>query len=355
MSDEAPAETPPRRGYGFWILTAFVVVMVLAAAMPSVRALAVGVLTLPFRAAGQLLPGDDVYSDAVWASRIMGWLGWCLLAFLWAPITVVVMGVSLNLAPVLAGPGNVWGRLVSGGYGRAPQFVAAFASLLPALVVGLLTAWGFLLPWALGFGVLASLILLSPILKVGDEHPLVALVRGVADRIDGATHLLGESVRWAALALVLVVAVTVTQRYVFGVAFTKLSELVVYLHAAMFMLMAAATLKADGHVRVDVLYGRMSPRAKAIINFAGVYLLLTPMCLVILTASARYVDLSWRVGEGSTETDGLPLVFLLKTVIPAFAVLMLAQGASLAARAALVIIGAESGEEPPEHHPHEAV
>jgi len=169
------------------------------------------------------------------------------------------------------------------------------------------------------------------------------------------SHLLGESVRWAALALVIVVATVVTQRYIFGVSFTKLSELVVYLHAAMFMLMAAATLKADGHVRVDVLYGRMSPRGKAIVNFIGVYLLLAPMCLVILSVSASYVDISWRVGESSTETDGLPLVYLLKTVIPAFAVLMLAQGASLAARAALVIVGVDSGEEPPEHPPHEAV
>jgi len=96
-------------------------------------------------------------------------------------------------------------------------------------------------------------------------------------------------------------------------------------------------------------------RGKAIVNFIGVYLLLAPMCLVILSVSASYVDISWRVGESSTETDGLPLVYLLKTVIPAFAVLMLAQGASLAARAALVIVGVDSGEEPPEHPPHEAV
>jgi len=354
-SDGSDASQDSKPGYGFWALSGFVILMVLAAAYPSVRALVLSVLTLPFRAVGWALPGDSMYADAQWAARIMGWVGWCALAFLWAPMVIVALGGVLKFAPFLQAPGVVWSRLIAGENGRIGQAIAAASATAPAALVAILVASSLLLPWTLSFGVLATLTLLSPVLSSGAEHPIVALVRGGADRIDGATHLLGESVRWAALALVIVVATVVTQRYIFGVTFTKLSELVVYLHAAMFMLMAAATLKADGHVRVDVLYGRMSPRGKAIVNFIGVYLLLAPMCLVILSVSASYVDISWRVSESSTETDGLPLVFLLKTIIPTFAVLMLAQGASLAARSALVIVGVDSGEEPSEHPLHDVL
>jgi len=171
---------------------------------------------------------------------------------------------------------------------------------------------------------------------------------------DALSMMLADMVRWAALALVLLTALIVIQRYVFGISLTKLQESVIYLHAVLFLFSSAATLCTGGHVRVDILYSRLNARGKAWTNLAGVYLALIPMCWLILETSKPYVGDAWRILERSRESDGLPLVFLLKTAIPVFAVTMIAQGAALAGRAALILSGHKtltSGRDNAEHGP----
>lgn len=191
---------------------------------------------------------------------------------------------------------------------------------------------------------LAALSRLAPWPKAA--RLIQAAAKRVADAIDAVTGFIGGVASWASLALVIVVAVIVLERYVFGLGFTKLQELVVYLHAGVFLLASAAALKADGHVRVDLLYSKLTGRQKALVDFSGAYLLLLPVCLVILATSGGMVDLAWRVREGSVDVDGLPLVFALKTLIPVFAVLMIAQGLSMACRAGLEIAGAAAPHAP---------
>ncbi|MGI9298261.1 MAG: TRAP transporter small permease subunit [Gammaproteobacteria bacterium] len=116
------------------------------------------------------------------------------------------------------------------------------------------------------------------------------------------------------------------------------SELVVYMHAFLFMLAAAYTLRHDGHVRIDVFYGRFSARGRAWINLAGAVFLLLPTCAVIAAYSLPYIAASWAVLEHSPEGGGLPAVFLLKTVIALFAATMILEGLALAARSLLVIL-----------------
>jgi TRAP-type mannitol/chloroaromatic compound transport system permease small subunit len=167
--------------------------------------------------------------------------------------------------------------------------------------------------------------------------------------IDLINRAIGDAARWFALGLVLVTSLIVIQRYVFGISVTKLQESVIYLHALLFLLSSAVTLLAGGHVRVDIIYSRLSDNAKAWTDLAGVYLALIPMCWLILDTSRSYVGGAWRIMERSRESDGLPLVFVLKTAIPVFAVLMIAQGVSMAAKAALTVGGKrEPGEPAPE-------
>lgn len=169
------------------------------------------------------------------------------------------------------------------------------------------------------------------------------LLRRLIAIFDAVSLFVGDMVRWAALGLVLVTGLIVVQRYVFGVSITKLQESVIYLHAILFLLSSAATLYHGGHVRVDIIYSKLSERGKAWTDLFGVYLALIPMCWLILMTSESYVGGAWRILERSRESDGLPLVFLLKTAIPVFAVMMIAQGLALASRAALTL----SGETPP--------
>jgi TRAP-type mannitol/chloroaromatic compound transport system permease small subunit len=158
-----------------------------------------------------------------------------------------------------------------------------------------------------------------------------------AERIDRLNAAIGRAAAWASLFVVLVQFAVVVLRYVFGHGSIWLSESIIYAHAAMFMLAAAWTLKAGGHVRVDVFYADASPRTKALVDVCGSVLLLLPFMAVLAWFAWPYVARSWAILEASRETSGIPAVFLLKTLIPAFALLMALQGVSQAIKAAHVL------------------
>jgi TRAP-type mannitol/chloroaromatic compound transport system permease small subunit len=156
---------------------------------------------------------------------------------------------------------------------------------------------------------------------------------GVADRIDRLNGAIGRTAAWLALAVVLLQFSVVVMRYVFGAGSIWLTESIIYSHAALLMLVAAWTLHEGGHVRVDVFYADAKPSTKAWVDLIGAFLLLLPFMLVLLWFAIPYVERSWSILERSRETSGLPVVFLLKTLIPAFAVLMALQGIAQAIRA----------------------
>ena len=164
-----------------------------------------------------------------------------------------------------------------------------------------------------------------------------ALLTALADRIDRLTTAIGRAVAWLVLAVVLLEFALVIARYLFGLGSIWLSETVIYAHATLFMLAAAWTLRAGGHVRVDVFYAEAAPRTKAAIDLIGSVFLLLPFALALIWLSTPYAARSWAILERSQEASGLPLVFLLKTLIPLFALLMALQGVAQAARAVMVL------------------
>ena len=198
---------------------------------------------------------------------------------------------------------------------------------------------------AIGWAFLPALAL--PVLYlIWQPRWLSALIRGVIRTIDSAVFQLGEIVKWALPLLVLSVAASVFALSIFGAATTKWLESAFYFQAVIIMLGAAATLLAGQHVRVDVFHARMGEQARARVDLLGYYLLLLPVCLLILWNSQSFVGFAWRTFEGSTESDGIRGVFLLKTLIPAFAVTLIAQGLSIALRAALALNGETRPERP---------
>ena len=92
------------------------------------------------------------------------------------------------------------------------------------------------------------------------------------------------------------------------------------------MLAISYTLQQDAHVRVDMLYQKLSPSQQDRINLLGNLLLLLPVSGYIFYSSLDYVALAWRLREGSGETGGLPWAYLLKTAIPILGILLLLQG-----------------------------
>ncbi len=161
----------------------------------------------------------------------------------------------------------------------------------------------------------------------------------IAASIDGLNRAIGRTVAWLALAIVLLQLALVVARYVLGFGSIWLTETVIYAHATLFMCAAAWTLQAGGHVRVDVFYADAGARKRALIDLLGALLLLLPFMLVLLWLSLPYAARSWAVLERSQETSGLPLVYLLKTIIPLFAGMMALQGVAQAVRAVRVLQG----------------
>jgi TRAP-type mannitol/chloroaromatic compound transport system permease small subunit len=155
----------------------------------------------------------------------------------------------------------------------------------------------------------------------------------LADRIDSLNTAIGRAAAWLALVIVLLQFALVVARYALGLGSIWLTETVVYANAALVLLASAWTLSAGGHVRVDVFYAHATARTRALIDLVGSMLLLLPFALMLLVLSTPFAARSWAILERSQETSGLPLVFLLKTLIPVFAVMMALQGIAQAIRA----------------------
>ena len=155
----------------------------------------------------------------------------------------------------------------------------------------------------------------------------------IADRIDAINDLIGRGVSWLTLFMALVMFVIVVLRYVFNMGWIWMQESVVFMHGFVFMLAGGYTLLAEEHVRIDIFYRPMSERKKAIVNLIGIVFLLFPTCFVIFYYGYSYVGDSWSVLEGSREAGGLPGVFILKTSILVFPVLVGLQGVAKFIRA----------------------
>ncbi len=167
----------------------------------------------------------------------------------------------------------------------------------------------------------------------------------ISQLIDQLSDWTGRLIAWLALAMVAVTFTVVVLRYLFDSGSIALQESITYMHALLFMLGAAYTLRHDGHVRVDIFYRKFGPRGRAWVDLLGVLFLLIPVTGFIAWISWDYVAASWALHEGSREAGGLPGVYLLKSVIPLMALLLLLQGVAMGLRALSVISGVKGADD----------
>ncbi|WP_019961693.1 TRAP transporter small permease subunit [Woodsholea maritima] len=241
----------------------------------------------------------------------------------------VFLAALIGVAGVFVADGAMGGGLYDAASAHLPGLARSFGAGFKML------GWASLpiLALPLVMLILEGLKALPPI--------VINVAQGCANVITTINQVIGDGARWLALGLVLVTALIVIQRYVFGYSSTKLQESIMYMHALLFLLAAASTLIAGGHVRVDVFYAKLGARAKALTDLIGIYLALFPMGWIILSTSQSYVGGAWRILERSRESDGLPTIFLLKTAIVVFAVMIMAQGLAWAIHCVLTLMGRE--------------
>lgn len=144
----------------------------------------------------------------------------------------------------------------------------------------------------------------------------------LADFIDRITVVAGKVMALLMLPLILCVFANAILRYVFGFGHVWLFEAVGYFFAILAVGLAGWALKEDEHVRVDIVYAELPPRGKAAIDIFGVLFLLTPFLWLMWDRSLPYVQRSWKTRETSMEISGIPFVWLLKTSLLLFCVVL---------------------------------
>ena len=129
---------------------------------------------------------------------------------------------------------------------------------------------------------------------------------------------LGRCISLMIPIMVILMVVIIVARYFLGIGLTGIQELVMYIHALVFLGCAGYVQYKDEHVRVDIFYRDASNKYKNKVNLIFGILFLMPMIFVIGYFSIDLIEMSWKIKETSTEAGGLNYVYIQKTLILLF-------------------------------------
>ncbi|RCL35773.1 MAG: TRAP transporter permease DctQ [SAR86 cluster bacterium] len=136
-------------------------------------------------------------------------------------------------------------------------------------------------------------------------------------------NFIGKFISLMIPTIALLMIVIIVARYFLGIGLTGIQELVMYMHALIFLGCAGYVQYKDEHVRVDIFYREASNSYKAKINFFLSLLFLLPLCFVVSYYSIELIYMAWKIKEVSTEAGGLGFVYIQKTLIALFPITLL--------------------------------
>ncbi|MCA1927797.1 MAG: TRAP transporter small permease subunit [Calditerrivibrio sp.] len=168
-----------------------------------------------------------------------------------------------------------------------------------------------------------------------------------ADKLSGFFGYIGA---WLTTLLVITIMYDVITRYLLSSSKIWVQEMEWHIFAVIILFGSAYTLRQNGHVRVDIIYSKLSPKKRAVIDILGVLILLIPFSLLIIYTSKDFVLSSWDVQECSPDPGGLPYRYILKAMIPFGFILILIQGISILFKAILTLKGSEEYYKESKHH-----
>ena len=146
--------------------------------------------------------------------------------------------------------------------------------------------------------------------------------------IDQLIDRIANSLLYVLVFLIVLVFFTVFFRYVFNISYVVLQELIMYMHALIFMFGISYALKEKSHVKIDIIYCMLTSKKQCITSIIGIILFILPTSLFITYISIDMVSQSWVILEGSSEAGGLNLVYILKSLIPITGILIILQAIS---------------------------
>ena len=145
----------------------------------------------------------------------------------------------------------------------------------------------------------------------------------ISKGIDAVVNALGTSVSWLTTVLMVLICTDVILRYLFSNSANWIVELEWHLAAVIFLIGASYALLYDKHVRVDVFYEHLGRSKKNAVNVIGVVLFLLPWAVVLIYHGWNYAESALSYNQGSSQPNGLPARYIIKSFIP-FGFLLLA-------------------------------
>jgi len=167
---------------------------------------------------------------------------------------------------------------------------------------------------------------------------MIKTMKRICHWIDTINYGVGRMVSWVTLLLVVTVFTDVVMRYCLRISFVSVQELEWHLFAFIFLMGAGYTLLKDGHVRVDIIYQKLSPKARAWVNLLGLLFFLFPGCYMIIQTSIPFVNNSYQILENSPDPGGIPFRFIIKSTIPIGFMLVSLQGISMLLKNLMIVM-----------------
>lgn len=165
-------------------------------------------------------------------------------------------------------------------------------------------------------------------------------ILGVCRALERSVSWLGAFIAWVTLIPLITVSVyDIVGRQFFNTGSTRLQELEWHFFLVLVMLCLGWTYLRDGHVRIDLVRGRLQPRTRALIELLGCLVALVPFCLILVVNGGDTTYQSFLQMERSRAPLGLPFRWLIKAVVPLGALVLLMAGLSIAVRNLLYLFG----------------
>lgn len=140
-------------------------------------------------------------------------------------------------------------------------------------------------------------------------------MQNIIRKIDTLTEFIGRLSAIVLLSLALLIVYDASARYLFSTGSLMLQELEWHFFDIIILLSIAYTLKYNQHVRVDIFYQKMSPRLQKRVDQVGLIFLVLPFSLLMVYVGLDFVQISFEQMDGSPNAGGLPLRFLVKSLI----------------------------------------
>jgi TRAP-type mannitol/chloroaromatic compound transport system permease small subunit len=147
----------------------------------------------------------------------------------------------------------------------------------------------------------------------------------IAERIESVIDLFGKVASWLTLSIVLLIVINVILRYSMSLGSVWAQELEWHLLAAMILFGVSFSLLRGDNVRVDLFYANYTPQKKYIVDLVSAILTII-IAVFFVKLSINYVGQSFSIGEKSPDPGGIPMRWLVKSLIPIGFSLLALQG-----------------------------